>query len=251
QKTIGKEAAKPAGKPSAKDSPQAPKPLFEGWKKPAAVIVFSGEMHGYIEPCGCSLDQLGGLARRADLIRQIEDRKWPVTAFDVGGLVNNPARQQGKSKFLMAANCLIDMRYAGVAVGIEELQLSFDFLARPPELPFLASNLVLFCDPQIDGGPLASRVVKGGSGKIGGTAVFGPSLKGQVAPGAQGAPADFRVLEPVASLKKALAALDAEKPDLLILLSHAKFDETKMLAAKFSQFDIVVTAGGAEDPDPK
>src|SRR5260221_4488988 len=61
-----------------------PKALFEGWEKPAAAIVFSGEQHGYIEPCGCSLDQLGGLSRRADLLRQIAERGWPATAFDVG-----------------------------------------------------------------------------------------------------------------------------------------------------------------------
>jgi len=239
---------KSTGEPSAASS----KPLFEGWEKPAVAIVFSGEMHGYVEPCGCSLDQLGGLARRADLIRQIEKRKWPVTAFDVGGLVNNPSRQQGKSKFDMATKCLIDMKYAGVAVGVEELQLSFDFLARPPELPFLASNLVLFGDPKIDEALLASRVVQVGGVKIGVTAVFGPSLKEEVVPGAQAnAPADFEVLDPVVSLKKALTALAAEKPDLLILLSHAKYKETIELAAQFPQFDIIVTAGGVEDPDPK
>ena len=33
-------------------------PLFEGWSAPAAAIVLSGEMHGYVEPCGCSLNQL-------------------------------------------------------------------------------------------------------------------------------------------------------------------------------------------------
>lgn len=228
------------------------KPLFDGWGKPAVAIILTGEMHGYVEPCGCSLDQLGGLSRRADLMRQIEGRNWPVTAFDVGGLVNNPARQQGKFKFEMAAKSLIDMHYAGVAVGVEELQLSFDFLARPRELPFLASNLVLFGDANVDGAPLAHRVIESGGVKIGVTAVFGPSLKGEVVPGVEdGAPQDFEVLDPVESLKKALAALEAEKPDLLILLSHAKYEETKKLAEEFPQFDIIVTAGGVEDPDPK
>ncbi len=248
-----KEASgKPAGKAAAEVAEGTPKPLFEAWKNPAAVILCTGEMHGYIEPCGCSLDQLGGLARRADLIRQIEAKKWPVTAFDVGGLANNPTRQQGKSKFDMAAKCLIDMRYAGVAVGVEELQLSFDFLARPPELPFLSSNLVLFGDPKIDGGPAPWRVVEVGGVKIGVTAVFGSSLKDEVAPGAQGdAPADFKVLDMAPSLKKALAALKRAKPDLLLLLSHAKYDESVKLASQFPEFDILVTAGGVEDPDPK
>ncbi len=31
----------------------------------------------------------------------------------------------------------------------------------------------------------------------------------------------------------------------------ARYDETKKLAESFPQFDIIVTAGGPEDPDPK
>jgi hypothetical protein len=249
-------AADPKDPPSAgaqaNKKAAAAKALFAGWDKPAIAILVSGEMHGYVEPCGCSLDQLGGLARRADLLRQISDRRWPVTALDVGGLVNNPTRQQAKFKFDMALKSLADMRYAGVAMGLEELQLSFDFLARPAEPPFLCSNVVLFGDATIAGGPVPFRVVKVGGIKVGVTAVFGPSLKDEVVPGAQeGAPKDFEVLEPVASLKKALAALKAEKPDLLILLSHARFDETKKIAANFPQFDIVISAGGPEDPDPR
>ncbi|HLJ11579.1 MAG TPA: multiheme c-type cytochrome [Planctomycetaceae bacterium] len=234
-------------KPSA---PPAPKPLFEGWVSPAAVIVFSGEQHGYIEPCGCSLNQLGGLSRRADLLRQIGEREWPVTAFDGGGLVNNPTRQQGKLKFDMTLRCLTDMRYGAVALGVEELQLSFDFLSyhRPDELPFLAANILFFDDPKFTGAPLTKRVLQIGGVKIGVTAVFGMSLK---ADAPQAGEFQFEILEPATSLKKVLAELKAERPDLIILLSHAKPDESRKLAETFPEIDIVLTAGGSEDPDPK
>ncbi len=114
--------------------------LFDGWEAPAVVLMLTGELHGYIEPCGCSVNQLGGLSRRADLLRQIDERKWPVAAFDVGGLVNHPNRRQGKFKFDMIQKCLVDMRYAGVAMGIEELQLGFEFLSfhQPEKLPLLS-----------------------------------------------------------------------------------------------------------------
>lgn len=245
----GKGAVSPA---APKTAAPAEKPLCDGWPKPAAAIVFSGEQHGYIEPCGCSLHQLGGLSRRGDLLRQLGERGWLVTAFDGGGLVNNPTRRQGKFKFDMVLKCLADMHYAGVAVGVEELQLSFDFLTRPEEPPFLACNLVLFGDPTIQGGPLTQRVVQVGEVKIGVTAVFGPSLQGVVVPGAaEGTPRDFEVADPAASIGKALAALEAEKPDLLVLLSHAHYDETKKIAESFPQFDIILTSDGPEDPEPK
>lgn len=230
------------------------KPPFDGWEKPAAVLLFSGEQHGYVEPCGCSLNQLGGLSRRADLLRQIAARNWPVTAFDAGGLVNNPTRQQGKFKFDMMLKCLVDMRYSGVAMGVEEVQLGFDFLSfhKPDELPFLSANLVLFENPNFDLGPLRKRIVTVGEVKIGVTAVFGNSLKEKLPPGGGEAGGfQFEVLDPVESLKKALSELESDKPDLLVLLSHARPDETKALAASFPQFHIIVTTGGPEDPDPR
>src|SRR4051794_9942237 len=47
--THGEEQPKDARKP------------FAGWGKPDLVLVVSGQMHGYIGPCGCSVPQMGGL----------------------------------------------------------------------------------------------------------------------------------------------------------------------------------------------
>lgn len=262
----GQDSARPA---QAKDSPvdaktgadaaasaklAAPKPLFEGWTAPAVAILLTGEQHGYVEPCGCSLHQLGGYSRRADLIRQIEERGWPVTAFDAGGLVNNPTRRQGKFKFDMMQKCLVDMHYAGVAMGVEEIQLSFDFLSfhRAEELPFLCANLVCLDDVKCPGAPLPGRIVTIGKTKIGVTAVFGPELEEKVRPGGQD-PGGFeiKILPPAEAIQKQLAEFEADHPDLLILIAHGRYDDTLKLAAGFPQFDIVVATGGSEDPDPR
>jgi len=211
-------------------------------------------MHGYIEPCGCSLHQLGGLSRRADLMRQIAERGWPVTALDVGGLVNNPARRQGKFKCDMILKCLTDMKYGGVAVGVEELQLGLDFInfQKPDELPLLSANVIFFEDRDFPGGPVPARTFEVGGVKIGVTAAFDPQLEDLVRPGGQNSGGlEFKVLDPIAAIKKQLAALAAAKPDLLVLLWHGKYGAAEKLAAQFPQLDIIVTAGGAEDPDPK
>ena len=40
--------------------------LFKDWPTPQAVLVITGELDGYIEPCGCTgkENQKGGLSRR-------------------------------------------------------------------------------------------------------------------------------------------------------------------------------------------
>ncbi|MEQ9069634.1 MAG: hypothetical protein RLO18_23070, partial [Gimesia chilikensis] len=78
--------------PKSSDTPP-PKPIFEGWPTPKLAIVLTGERHGYLEPCGCTQNQTGGVSLLANLFKQIEDRKWPVTAFDLGGLVKRNRRQ--------------------------------------------------------------------------------------------------------------------------------------------------------------
>lgn len=256
------EPAKPGDEPlqATAEKPESPaakrpalKPILEGWPAPAAAFVLSGEMHGYVEPCGCSLNQLGGLSRRADLFRQIKERGWPLTAFDTGGLVSNAGRRQAKVKLQMAFDALYELQYAGIAMGLEEVQVGIDLLryAEGERPPLVSCNLV------IAGGDIGTHVAKTlvtvGKLKIGVTSVLGDSFAPKLMPqnaGQGGQGIEAQMFDAVESLKKVLPELEAEKPDLLVLLSHAKLAESKELAKKFPQFQMIVSAGGSEDPDP-
>ena len=77
-----------SGPAEAKDKPVAARPAeFTTWPTPAAVLVLSGEQHGYLEPCGCSEKQSGGIARRSDLMKQLRAKGWPAAGLDLGGTV--------------------------------------------------------------------------------------------------------------------------------------------------------------------
>src|SRR5690606_88934 len=100
---------------------------FRDWPTPAAVLILSGEQHGYLEPCGCSEKQSGGMARRSDLLKQIADKGWPVTGLDLGGTVKR-SRLQSRLKFSAITDALRMLDYKGVGLGPEELRLRPDFL---------------------------------------------------------------------------------------------------------------------------
>src|SRR5438046_2464329 len=64
-----------------------PQVLFEKWptgRKPDLVLVLSGQMYGYLQKCGCSNPQRGGLERRYNFIESLRARGWEVIGLDVG-----------------------------------------------------------------------------------------------------------------------------------------------------------------------
>lgn len=234
---------------------ESDKPLLDGWKDPAAVVVLTGEMHGYVEPCGCAIIQLGGLARRDDLLRQIrEERKWPATAFDLGGLMNRPHRTQAGYKIKFAFDALKDMKYPAVAIGVEELKMDIGAMVsalleeKHGQLDILGTNITsALLGEQIK--PYVVTTV--GKTKIAATTVFGKSLKAEFFTNPNSdTQGDYTYRDPIKALSEVVPKIVELKPDLKILLAHASMEEATAYAKKFPQFDLVLGMG-PEDPDPK
>jgi Cytochrome c554 and c-prime len=220
-------------------------PIFVDWPCPALALVITGRMDGYVEPCGCAgLDRMkGGLSRRATMIKQLrEKRNWPVLSFDVGNLIKGYGRQ-AELKFQMVIEAFLDMDYDAIGLGKYDLGLPAGELAAVTagdESPFVSANIGLFdFDSELIG-----RVRKSEANGIcvASTAVLGESFRKQVNNN------ELTTIGPVEAIKKVLPELEADKPELMILLAFANTEETIALAKQFPQFQIVVTAGGPAEP---
>ena len=244
---------------AAEKSPEATTgltPIVDGWAPPAFVLAITGQQHGYIEPCGCSPRQSGGLARRADLFRQLrEEKKWPVLALETGGTLNDDrvTREQSLLKFRMIQDALNGMQYKGLGLGTEELKLGalklFEIFSERNveekfDLPFVAANVVLLSSPDL-GTPKTYRVLEIGGKKVAVTSVFGNEFKKDFSFVAED---ELKIIDPVTALPPVLAAMKAEQPDLLVLLSYESSEGSRKLAEQFPEFQVVVSAGGADDP---
>ena len=221
--------------------------VFTDWPDPRAVIVVTGELDGYIEPCGCTgkENQKGGLSRRHNLFRALEAAKWPFVPLDLGGQVKRFGRQT-EAKFQSIVDGLRAMRYDAVGFGPADLRLPCEELVaavapigdRPT--PYVSANVgLLGIDSNITP---RFRVVEAGGLKIGVTTVLG----------AKGA-ADLKNDDvEVVPAERALATVAADLAkagcDHQVLLCFADPEESKALAAKFPQFDVVATAGGGDEP---
>ncbi|QDT41301.1 Cytochrome c-554 precursor [Gimesia alba] len=227
-------------------SPGKPEPLFKDWPAPKLAIVLTGERHGYLEPCGCTQNQTGGVSLLANLFKQIEERKWPVTAFDLGGLVKRN-RRQSQIKYETILTSMKDMKYGGVGLGPEELRFGADIFLQlhnpeptsPNTTPtFLAANILILDTPDL--GKSHFKIIEVGGVKMAVTSIIGKSHMEKVP--------DITWQEPAKVLPDVIKKMEAAKPDLMILLSQSNKDESKALAEKFPNFDILLTAGGVEDP---
>ncbi len=233
-----------------------PQALLEDWDRPAVAIILTGEQAGHLEPCGCSERQSGGLSRRSDLADQLRARDWPVTGFDLGGTVKW-TRRQSEMKFEVTRKALDSMGYKGLGLGPEELRLGPEYLFESFsnssaqsdfDLPFIAANVIIFGTRDI-GMPLTHRLVQVGDVKIGVTAVLGQGYLAEVFPGGESPDSSLlQIDDPKDVLPDVIKQLQAEQPDVLLLLAYAKPDESRSLAEAFPEFHLVVTAGGPEDP---
>jgi hypothetical protein len=237
-----------------------PGAAFEGWDNPAAVLVLTGQQQAYLEPCGCTENQAGGLARRTDLFHQLWKRGWPTVAVDVGG---NPSkdrlhREQALLKMDFFRKASAQMKYKAWGLGIEELKLGADKLfalhsewsADDGYVPFVSANVTLFGTRDI-GTPLEYRVVSAGGIKFGITSVIGRTDPhpangvSRIPELASVDPSLLKMEDPAAVLPGVVRKMKAEGAQVLILLAHAGEEESKALA---KGFDVVVTASGPEDP---
>lgn len=224
-------------------------PIFENWPQPQAAILISGEQYGFMEPCGCAglENQKGGLKRRHTLIESLQAQGWPVVPVDLGGQVRRFGRQ-AEIKFGRTADALVTLGYQAVGFGPQELRLPAEHLlsvaanlaeGRRNAKPFVSANVGIL---DFDLGYVERfRVVEAGGRKIGITSILGPQYRAMINND------DILYLEPEKALAEIIGPMSAQA-DFLVLLSHASPEQSQALAKKFPQFNVVVTAGGAEEP---
>jgi hypothetical protein len=220
-------------------------PLFVDWPEPDFVLFVTGQQRGYIEPCGCTglANQKGGLVRRHTLTRELADRGWHVVPVDVGNQVRRFG-QQAEIKFQMTIAGLKKMGYRAIGFGPEDLRLSVGGLAAltvgddADGSPFVCANTAVIdasLTPRL-------QIVEAAGRKIGITAVLGATEQAKIT-------SDEIVKQsPDEALRAVWPLLEEAKCDLYVLLAHASIDESVRLAQQFPHFDVVATAGGADEP---
>lgn len=235
---------------------EMPANYFKGWGKPDLAIMITGQTFGYLQPCGCSSPQYGGLVRRYNVFQLLEKKGWSIAGIDLGEIYPNKALlidndgkpkvflpDQAKEKFKTTLRALELLNYQDFGLGVTEMKMPLinglaELLAlnirkpRALSLDLQDPNKVLeqmFAVRSFD--------VIGGQAKVGVSSMVGPSVAKSLA----GLP-DIAFIDNAAMIRALLPAVAKEKVDVAILLVHGSEDEAIRIA-KLCDAERQKTAG--------
>ena len=102
------------------------------------LLIFSGDLRGEIQPCGCAEEgDMGGLPRRLTFFKQQQSLHSSLFYLDLGNNFPEPS-EQGDLKIQLIQNALKKLGPQAVLVGPKEWQNGLHKL--DPEIPYLLSN---------------------------------------------------------------------------------------------------------------
>ncbi len=224
-------------------TPTMPQPSPErGAAADSITFAFTGQTHGYLENCGCKVNQSGGIARRATVLKRIRAGDSRTVLFDAGSAFAGAegrsapdflARQE-ESFYLEAMG---NMKYDAMAVGTTELaggMEHFREVTQQNSLPYVASNLDA-------GNALKSIVIRRGGLRIGVLGVFEPPAGPRAGSREASAISSIPVGDPVEAIRREVPALRKDV-DLIVVLGSLSPVTIRSVVEACPTVDVIISA---------
>lgn len=208
----------------------------DGANRGSFSVAWNYDTSGYLEVCGCSAHQLGGLPRRASKLATLEVL-GPILKIE-GAHIFEEAGTFQMLKGEAIVKSLAQMDYDALVLGVREAQqgaLELDRLAALTEIPFVSANV--FSEGKAYAEPLIHVEIAGNDVAI--TAVSQPGFV------TFDMPQGMSIEDPDIALQAVL--VEAEKADMRIICLEGDDLWIKAMKQKYAgQADLFLT--GSRDP---
>jgi len=208
-------------------------------RKTEFTVLYSNDVLGELENCGCDDGQLGGLARKAQVLFRVAGEGNACIRLDAGNLFfrKAPANDVEAREYTLKSEYILQaynrMEYDALNIGPADLLCGLPALIHLKNkalFPFVSSNLV---DAQTCAPVFEQAVLKQINGCVMGVMGLFPG-KAAVPPGVQAA-------DPLATARKMVPAL-RQRCDFVVVLSALGPEEDKELAQRVEGIDLIVSA---------
>jgi 2',3'-cyclic-nucleotide 2'-phosphodiesterase (5'-nucleotidase family) len=209
-------------------------------------ILYTGNVQGNINPCGCSKNQLGGIGSRASILRFWKDKEKGFSiVVDSGDAFTSPrlfeAFNKAKRDFLVKA-----MNYMGYdLLNIGDTEFGFNRTAltelrSEAKFVFLSANII----DKITNKPLFTPyIIREIAGlKLAFLGLITNELPARIPPQHI---SQLLFVNPIKSAQEYVPLLK-KKSDLVIVLSHLGLSQAKALAGSLPDIDIIIEGHGGK-----
>ena len=203
------------------------------------VLLYTGDTRSFLEVCGCRSNQLGGVARRATVVRNLRYAHPEALLLDAGGLFHGHSELDGL-RCAVHLLAMAEMGYDAANLGVGEFRFGRGFLEAQRDIsgvPFTSANL----QTAARGEPLSApfRILEASGIRVGVVGLAG-KMQGTeaVAMGHEKAPADFalrtagiEILDAGVAVSMALKDI-GNRADFSVVLSDLSPDENRRLVRR-------------------
>jgi hypothetical protein len=207
-------------------------------------VAATGQTMGYLEPCGCRVNQAGGVAKRARRIAELRARFPGLLVLDVGSSFSDPGQLPvldlfAKSELEIFLGAMKGMGYDALAPGWTDLARGpslFAALGTGSGLPYTGANL------RHGGAPLAApvRVIERSGVRARIVGVYEPPVDLQRPSRLDASLDSIEVQDPVATVRRAFAG--APPSELAIVIGELSYRTVREIVRSCPEVDLVVTS---------
>jgi len=207
-------------------------------------LAYTGDSFGFLENCGCKVNQSGGVARRSTILRELRRKDPDLLLVDAGNAFIKPDKQDEPDYFSRREQALylqtMDfMRYGAAAIGTTELSYGLDHfraMGRGVRTPYLAANLLA------EGRPIAppSVLLHAGALRVAVIGLFEPPRGGAAEPAFEAHSSQLTIEDPIQILSRALPSLRRDA-DLVVAMGRIAPSTVRRLVETCPGVDVVLS----------
>ena len=210
----------------------------------ALTVLVTGDTSGFLEHCGCKVNQSGGVARRATAIERLRREHPGAPLLDVGNAFMKPetgteldylSREEQK----LYLQTMAAMHYDAAAIGPNELLHGVAWFREATSglsLPYVSSNVL------DHGAPLAppSRTFRRNGLRIAVVSVLEPPHGPGAPPQFESSTADLTFQDPVTVASRAIADV-RPRSDFVIVAGRLEPETVRRLIQASPRIDLVLS----------
>lgn len=222
----------------ADPSPPAGKPVRD------LTVIFTGDTNGFLEHCGCKVNQSGGVARRATILERLRREHPGAPVVDLGNAFTRPDKQAeldylSRQEQRLYLETMAAMRYDASAIGMNELLFGsgwFRDATKGLRIPYVSSNVAEHGIPLAP----ASRIVHAGGLRVAVVSAFEPPHGPEALPQFEANTATLSISDPVMSLARAVSEV-RDRADLLIVIGRLEPGTIRRVVRAVPGIDVILS----------